>query len=98
MQQKNNKATEPQIQAQLQKLEEECIKLTNTQSEAEVWTFSHKYIHLKADLYMLLIMCMQDGRHTYPEVIRHNACTRPRKLTQRVTHCVAPNKRTSCLR
>ncbi|TSL47636.1 Centrosomal protein cep57l1 [Bagarius yarrelli] len=29
------KPTEPQIQAQLQKLEKECIKLTNTQSEAE---------------------------------------------------------------
>lgn len=34
-QQKKNKRTEPQIQAQLQKLEEECVKLTNTQSEAE---------------------------------------------------------------
>ncbi|XP_053087790.1 centrosomal protein CEP57L1 [Pangasianodon hypophthalmus] len=34
-QQQQNKPTEPQIQAQLQKLEEECIKLTNTQSEAE---------------------------------------------------------------
>ncbi|XP_060770136.1 centrosomal protein CEP57L1 isoform X2 [Neoarius graeffei] len=34
-QKKKNKPTEPQIQAQLQKLEEECIKLTNTQSEAE---------------------------------------------------------------
>lgn len=34
-QKKKNKRTEPQIQAQLQKLEEECIKLTNTQSEAE---------------------------------------------------------------
>ncbi|MCJ8750045.1 hypothetical protein PDJAM_G00194660 [Pangasius djambal] len=33
--QQQNKLTEPQIQAQLQKLEEECIKLTNTQSEAE---------------------------------------------------------------
>ncbi|KAF5890548.1 centrosomal protein CEP57L1, partial [Clarias magur] len=33
--QKKSKHTEPQIQAQLQKLEEECIKLTNTQSEAE---------------------------------------------------------------
>ncbi|XP_047674172.1 centrosomal protein CEP57L1 isoform X1 [Tachysurus fulvidraco] len=32
---KKSKPTEPQIQAQLQKLEEECIKLTNTQSEAE---------------------------------------------------------------
>ncbi|MCI4395842.1 hypothetical protein PGIGA_G00196760 [Pangasianodon gigas] len=35
VQQQQNKPTEPQIQAQLQKLEEECIKLTNTQSEAE---------------------------------------------------------------
>ncbi|KAM9496165.1 centrosomal protein CEP57L1 isoform 2-T2 [Clarias gariepinus] len=35
VQQKKSKHTEPQIQAQLQKLEEECIKLTNTQSEAE---------------------------------------------------------------
>ncbi|XP_058248089.1 centrosomal protein CEP57L1 isoform X2 [Hemibagrus wyckioides] len=31
----NKQPTEPQIQAQLQKLEEECIKLTNTQTEAE---------------------------------------------------------------
>lgn len=48
---KKDKPAEPQIQAQLQKLEEECIKLTNTQSEAEVWTFSHT--HLKADFDIL---------------------------------------------